>query len=227
MMPLRSLGFWCTLLAVLASPGPAVSGECGGKSDLYFVEKLELFPGTLDVSKDRDLWRLQAIFNCLRHCPDDPRRWAGPIATACLKTMREDPQRERIVAACIPYLGISRDTGPRRRIAHSAAATIALYGTSEVEGHDIFLLLTADRRNIDFFAVAALGDRRTLAFLQATYDSLRSADGGPVESRDRLEQLLNCLYHVPGDSAVSFARVIAAEEHDSLVVERARRVINR
>jgi hypothetical protein len=189
---------------------------------------------------DSESWRevrlwMEAL-SCLgsRCYPEYGDRWAGPIAAERLNRCRLSPYRERIAAACIPVM---EDTtcgaqyfsnfNPR----YNAALLLAFYGFKEVGGYDIFSIITstlelpADLRKLDFYALASLQDPRTVPFLEMVYDSLGLTDS---ESRNFiLARLINCLYHIPGDSAVAFAERIHREQADDFIRDRAQRVIHR
>jgi hypothetical protein len=101
-------------------------------------------------------------------------------------------------------------------------------GVAESNGRDIFKILShgdpRDPKRLPYFALASLADPRTLPFLKANYDSLTAAEPSH-DTKYGKTQLVNCLYHLPGDSVVSLVRLIATTDPDSAVVERAGHVL--
>jgi hypothetical protein len=181
-------------------------------------------PGRIGSS---NLLQLEEALKCLAWRPADYRRWAGPIAAEEVAKLRTSPFRDRIAAACGKILNSPPETADRRELTRLAAYTLASYGVGEADGNDVFELLAWEKRFPPYFALAALGDSRTVPLLKATYDSLASIAPRTDRVRFTMLQVLNCLYHVGGDSARSLARVIASQEEDTVIVERATRVANR
>jgi len=202
------------------------AGECVQGSDHYVSELERIVREGLPYSYDE-------AFNCLQgECsPADYVRWAGPIAASRFETCRSHPLRDRIAAACLPLLADSTvgEDGFSARLA--AAGVAAAYGFSRVGPHDIFAIgigqILAAKHPPDprFGSLAAMGDSRTLDFLKSFY---ASAADRPAEGRNyEISDVLNCLYHVHGDSAAAFAAEIERTVTDPELKERARRVRDR
>jgi len=206
------------------------AGECTYSDDEY-LRTLEL--GARDTPTDSLPTSTQVSYalSCLTYNSINVWRWAGPGTAHYFASLHGSPLLPRIVAACKPYLlGRTRceDEEGKDNLAFQAACTLAMFGVSEAAGQDIFEILAngnpADRMQLPYFALASLGDPRTLPLLRASSDSLCVA----AQSHDNQyhkTQLVNCLYHLRGDSILSFVRVIAASDPDSAVVERAKHVL--
>lgn len=215
-------------LAISLAPLIASAGECTNPDEDY-LRLLERGAGivvSIPLPSPREV---SAALSCLAYSRIDIGRWAGPRTASFFTSLHHSPFRERFVAACTPYLlGRTEATREDPEIAFEAATALAMYGVDEAGGQDIFRILTQgdprDRTRLPYFAMASLADPRTLPFLRARYDSLASAP--PARNTQFWKtQLVNCLYHLPGDSVVTFAEEIAAADPDTAVVARARHVV--
>jgi hypothetical protein len=208
-------------MALVSLAVSVLGGECGEGEDHYLTD-IEIHG-----SQAHD-----ESFHCLQWRVDDWNKWAGPIAASMFEECRRSPIRERLTVACTPLLA---DTArvilewqvPRYR----AAVLLASYGISRVADQDIFGIITKEMRahrlldTTDYMALAALRDSRTVQFLAERYDSVATLR--VTDREDEIRDILNCLYHVPGDSAVALAKTISERERDPAIKERAERVIHR
>jgi hypothetical protein len=209
-------------LAVFALPTVSVAGEgC-----------LDSVPFYLSVLERRAPEGMSAAMSCLQCRTEHSWKWAGPIAAAQFEECRQAQIRQRLTAACTPLISDStyQDYGnfvTRYRV----AALLASYGIGRVDGEDIFRILAVEKHRrfefepIDYMALAILQDRRTLSFLASDYASLSKIDSR--RRTDRVIAILNCLYHVPGDSALVLARTIGQQEGADLIGKRVSRVLAR
>ncbi len=222
---MRHCGPWIAApviwLALSGHAPPVLGGECTEGEDHYLTD-IEIHG-----SQAHD-----ESFHCLQWTAADWSKWAGPIAGSMFEECRRSPIRERLTAACTPLLAdTARVTLEWRIPRYRAAVLLASYGIPRVADQDIFGIITEEMRGrgslgtADYMALAALRDPRTVQFLAGEFDSVAS-----VRAPDRLEvirDILNCLYHVPGDSAVALAKTISERERDPAIKERAERVIHR
>ena len=217
------------IIAILASCwSGAWSGECI-KSQQDYLQQLE---GGLDDSSPSDL---QHALWCLRMpCIGDVggNRWAGPNTKEVLRRCTESEFRSRLVATCKPYLAMPKESGTYGAdLAYEAAMTLAHYGVSSVDDHDIFEMLTTRKLRHPFhlrwllMALAAQDDPRTVSFLAQVTDSLRTDSDADYENG--MITVLNCLYHITDASSLDLARSIVETEQDPVVIERAKRVLDR
>lgn len=217
------------ILTMLLVPCLMHAGECTRTEEEY-LRILEQGAGSAGPDAVSSAGEISEALNCLVYTRMDQGRWAGPRMAAHFASLHHSPLRERFAAACMPYL-LGRGRVPeadRPVIAFEAATALAMCGVAESGGCDIFgALVKGDPQNptrVPFVALASLADPRTLRFLQARYDSL-SVNPPAADTRFWKTQIVNCLYHLPGDSVVSFARVIATSDPDTAVVVRARHVV--
>jgi len=216
----------CILLTIPASRTQA--GECT-ESDGSYLEHLEYWASRPWAGDPRARSEIGEALGCLTYNRIDARRWAGPSAAGYLRSLRQSPQRARIEAACVPYLTAPRPVEPYQGdLACAAAEVLAMYGLPYAGGHDILEILVRRSRAagylLPYMALASIGDPRVFPLLDATYDSLAAA---PRTDRTRWEMigLVNCLYHLPGDSAVALAAEIAAADPDTAIIARAQHVL--
>lgn len=217
------------ILLTLLGPCLTHAGECT-RTDEEYLRILERGVDTVSSDATPAPGEIAEALNCLVYARIDLARWAGPRTAAYFATLHKVPFHARFVAACTPYvLGRGRVAeADRPDIAFEAASALAMCGVAECAGRDVFGILTqGDPRNrarVPYLALASLADRRTLSFLTARYDSLSTApptrDSGFWKT-----QIVNCLYHLPGDSVITFAEAIAASDPDTAVVSRARHVV--
>jgi len=138
--------------------------------------------------------------------------------------------RDRLIEATRPYLA---DGSPNDSpdIQYEAAITLAHWGVSQVDGWDIFSIITGripfrpGEFHTAMMALAALDDPRTPDFLATTYDSIRGR--ALPEETELLIATLNCLYHLSADEALLVATRIAENETDPVLRDRAKRVVER
>ncbi|MBK8233703.1 MAG: hypothetical protein IPK72_24780 [Candidatus Eisenbacteria bacterium] len=228
-VPLSAKGVRAALavvLAVMAMVATARAGECAaGEKD--YLGDLE------QMVREGPPYRYREAFWCLsRRClPEDWRRWAGPLAARQFADCRTSLYRDRIAAACLPLLADSSESRDEFSPRGAAAALAAGYGFSNLGSHDLFEIVTDAIRvgshppDSRFALLAIMQDPRTMAFLRAYHASL--AGRSSPERDGPLRDILNCLYHVPGDSALVLAREIARSELTADLKERARRVLDR
>jgi len=201
------------------------SGECTRYTE-YYIRILEedihsnLNPG------------LREAFSCLV-CEGDLRgnRWAGPTTREIFNKCKNSPFKERIIVVCLPYLDLPVGTNDLTYLRFHALKLLAYYGTNKICDYDVFQLLLSEKPTNQYtfrtylMALAALGDPRTVNFIAATYDSIRTT--GVDEHTEDLIALLNCLYHIPGKEAVTLAKSIKSNESVEILIRRAKRVIDR
>jgi hypothetical protein len=214
------------LLMVASGYVPALSGECTS-GEKWLLARLEYWSGRPYGDDPRACGEIQEALQCLVYNRIDQRRWAGPNAAGYLKSLRESPLRPQVISACAPYL-----TAPPcalyGELALPAASDLAMYGVQSVSGQDVLGILLArchaSRSQLPYLALAGIGDSRVPGLLRTTYDSLSVVSRAKATRYERL-QLVNCLYHVPGDSSLALASAIAATDPDTEVVARARHVV--
>ena len=217
----------------------AVAGECYEGIEVY-IERLEIGANKdyrLVTKYDAELWRetlsWREAFQCLAYgcIPKNGTRWAGPIAAERYKECKSSPYCDRIAAACLSYMEDTTSYFGYFEPRFHSARLLAYYGFNKLEGYDLFSILTSSWRSssnvrrIDFFALAAMQDSRAALFLEEIYDTLITST--PVYYKEYLVRILNCLYHVPGDTAIELAKRIYENEADELLKERAYKVIVR
>jgi hypothetical protein len=213
-----------SLAMIVILAGQGVAGECID-GDEYYIEALE---GKIVMRAWADPHGY--CIGCLtRRCAS--KRWAGPNTAACFRSVRGDSLRPRLIAALTPYVQQVAVNDSLRSLRREAALVLASWGVPRAGSFDVFQFVADEiaRREgtIDRAArlFAAMDDARAVPFLRASYDSLRGGD--LIQTRDTLVEILSGLYHLSDSSAVAFAAEIAETETDSLLVERARRVVNR
>lgn len=216
------------VFALVLGAGNTRAGECTGSDEGYLL-MIEQGAGTVSSDMIPTRGEIVHAMNCLIYYRIDVRRWAGPRTATYFAELHRSPVRDRLVAACTRYLVGSSLLGEGSfDLAFEAATTLAMCGVAESGGQDVFEILTrGDSRDLKpslFFALASLADPRTLPFLRANYDSLSAA--GQSRSTSSLKtQIVNCLYHLPGDPVESFVQMIATTDPDSAIVERAKHVL--
>jgi hypothetical protein len=215
------------LVIAASTPGSrSRAGECTESAE-YYVADLEA------MVRNGPPFHSGEPFDCLtmRCEPEDWKLWAGPIAAHQFEKCRTHPLRDRIAAACVPLLADTARANQYFSIRDEAAHLAASYGFTRIGDHDLFVLITEQIRTFSteglprFPLLAIMRDPRTLRFLTAFYASL-SATQSPERDRAVFD-LLSCLYHVPGDSAVSLASQVLRNEKSPILEERARRVVDR
>jgi hypothetical protein len=230
---------WLFLTTMLILPSHAAAGECV-ETDEYFVGIVE---GTIvpDIPPGNDErfgieWKERAIEGaiwCLQcGCPaTGTNRWAGPEAAACFKQCRSKPQRVRLIAALTPRIEAAIGVDSLQVNLYSMAFTLASWGVTKAGTFDVYAFIVKfhESAGIDprstLTLMAAMNDPRAITLLREKYSSLRA--GNLAETRDSLVEILSCLYHLSDPSAVAFAAEIVKTESDPLLVERAKRVVNR
>lgn len=213
-------------LCILPAPVASEAGECPYHIE-YYIEEIE------KLSKLDPPYKNPEGFYCLSCLPEDSRLWAGPIAAKRFDDCRKSRFRERIAAACRPFLDDTTSTNKNLyyNIRLGAAALLAFYGYGEVGGHDIFGIITSDWDRFIYVpfhlltALAAQRDQRTVPFLSSVYDSLNNDDEDRY--KDYVVVILNCIYHIPGNPAVELAKKIHERETNEYIRERAYRVLKR
>ncbi|MCA9726859.1 MAG: hypothetical protein KC729_04190 [Candidatus Eisenbacteria bacterium] len=220
-------GLLATLL-MLALSGlmPAWSGECTeGESRL--LSRLEYWNGRSFAGDPRACGEISGALRCLVYNRIDLLHWAGPNTAGYFQSLRDSPLRPRVVSACTPLL-TAPECSPYGDLGLQAAEDLAMFGVKQANGHDILGILVDRSRSsqtrLPYLALAAIGDSRVLAVLRTTYDSLSVGARDEAASYEIL-QLVNCLYHLPGDSSVAFAAAITDADPDTAVVARARHVV--
>lgn len=214
------------MLGLLGANRPTLAGECTEGTEEY-VSRLERW------AEIRPLDRIASSqVNEACGCLASKRYvfWAGPIAARHFRNLHESPFRPRIAAAAARYLDLPGPSGPYDPdLALDAANTLALYGVRQADGYDVLEVLlrrcSAAKRPLPYFALASIGDRRVLSLLRAAYDSLLAMPRSDRVHEDKVE-LVSCLYHLPGDSALALVQAIAAGDADSVVCARAKHVIS-
>lgn len=212
------------VLLILGSPTRA--GECI-ESDEYYVTQLE------DIARKGPPFSYHEAYICLimRCRPEDWRRWAGPMAAELFQSCRTHPLRARIGTACQAFLADTTGRHCRSAELDAGSAIAASFGYSKLADYDIFARVTdaivraPDSPDPKFGLLAIMRDPRTPSFLTAVYDSLAVPSG--QQRVDRVGDILNCLYHCPGDSSIALAQKIFDAESSTATKERARRVVNR
>lgn len=216
---------WVGVLLGMCANG-AIAGECTGSD---YVGTLERWA---DDPRGRDgptLGEVEEAFQCLTAEPDDGGRWAGPIAAQYFLSWRQSPNSRRIIAMAVKYLDVlPTDTPDAMDLASHAAYLLALCGVSRVDDRDIVAMLTngAVAKNgwLPYYALAGVGDPRVFGIMRDRYRYLTGSPSSALPARERV-QLVNCLYHLPGDSVLAFVDSIAVYDPDSLVIARARHVL--
>lgn len=210
-------------MALGASADLTLAGECTESAE-HYVSCLERWAETRPLD-GAAAGEISEAFSCLVHTRWV--HWAGPVAARYFRNLHASPLGPRIIAASARYLELPvSSTG--KDLAYEAAYTLAMYGAKHVNGSDVLEELTsrgkAANRSLPYFALASIGDPRVLSLLHATYDSLAAAPRSQRVHSDKVE-LVCCLYHIPGDSALALARAIASADPDSFVRTRAEHVV--
>ena len=232
---------WILLLlttgsAIVVRPSESFAGECTETAETYVAQLASLYSQKQVISGFDVFW-------CLACYPEDWNLWAGPIAAQRFDECRKSMFRDRIAAACAPFLDDST-YGERYQDARMAArgmrppdtrmmaaVLLAFYGFDRLGDHDIFLILTSSFHvpgiapRDKFIALAALRDPRTVPFLSTLYDSLQTAQ--PANYSEYVAGIVNCDYHIPGKAALELAERIYNRESDTQLRERVYRVIAR
>jgi hypothetical protein len=215
-------------LAALIMPTVVLSGECTSPDSEYLTALEQLGSGT----RSMPLGEVYEAFSCLRCDTNDWGRWAGPMAAARFEGCRRASFRDRLAAACAPLLGDTTSLSADRFIPrYEAAKLLASYGIARVGQNDVFLIITKEiwpRRHLsttDYMALAVLRDPRTLDFLSSDYNS--TLGNTSAQRPSQICDIVNCLYHIPADSALVLARDIDARESDPRIRERCGHVIGR
>lgn len=213
----------CLLLLTLLCCSSFVFGGVCIHGTEYYVLKIEA-----DPREDLKDLNLHHCFRCLRwERHTESNRWAGPVTAEYFRSKRESPLRDRIRSACLKYLDGPQTDKKERLIAHEAVRTLAHFGIGHVGDHDVFEILTSDDPSLPLVDLAALGDPRTVPVLKESYIDLKKSDLAADRIRKECITVLNCLYHISGNEAVQLAEFIVKIETDSLLIERAKRVVNR
>lgn len=212
------------LVSLLIGAAPAFGGECADGADAY----LEVLEGRRELPY-HGFFGAASCLEC--RFATGANRWADANAADALRRCREAPIRARLAAALGPYVRLDASNDSLAAMRDRAAMTLASYGFTTVDSIDIYGIIAgraaADHNGLVFNLplLAAMDDPRTLSFVAAAYDSLRRGD--LRRNRERLAAIMNCVYHLSGAGAVRFAARVARTEQDSLLVERARRVVDR
>lgn len=221
--PIRTLLGWLVACVVTTPLPPAMAGECVYPES--YVECLEHYsPGQQWVQHEQGY-----CFFCLKYNGDFfSHRWAGPIAADYFKSRREDRYRDRIGMACVRIISDRAQCGSvTDEFGYAAAGVLAHYGIASANEYDVYSILIQRPDKIDLIDLAALGDPRSVQWLSARYDSLRAIGLEKPFNRTAIQDVLNCLYHIPGQEAVDLARTIEAKETDANLRSRAHRVLSR
>jgi hypothetical protein len=215
-------------LLVMAASGyvPTWAGECT-EGETRLLARLEYWSDRPFGDDPRACGEIKQALYCLVNNSIDLLRWAGPNAAGYLRSLRESPLKPQVISACAPYL-----TAPPcalyGELALQAATDLAMYGVQSVSGHDVLGILVArcraSRAQLPYLALAGIEDSRVPALLRATYDSLSVTSRAEATRYERF-QLVNCLYHVAGDSALALVSAIAATDPDTAVAARAQHVV--
>jgi hypothetical protein len=216
------------LLSVLGVACPDCrAGECIWSNERN-LEILTQWAGIPLRVNGSDWIEVSGALNCLRNNRLNYWKWAGPVAGQYFRNLHKSPLRGQVIQACAPYLTAapSANASNNADFSRAAAETLAMYGVKRVGDHDVFAIMVHRSTNcyLPYYAIASLGDPRSLSLLKARYDSLRSGSLS-IGARGEKIQIVNCLYHLPGDSVLSFVSAIASAELDSAVVARARHVL--
>lgn len=214
------------LILAFSWPKPACCGECTG-AKVQLLERLEYWSGRPFAGDPRACREISGSLFCLAYKRIDPLHWAGPSAAGYFRSLRDSPLRQRVVSACTPFL-IAPVCPPCRDFVLQAAEDLAMYGVRQAGGHDVLVILVdrcrSSHTRLPYLALAAIGDPRVLGLLRAQYDSLSAVPRSEIARYDLL-QMVNCLYHLPGDSSLAFAAAIAETDPDTAVVSRVRHVL--
>ncbi len=213
-------------VVVITTASLSRAGECT-EDDEHYVAELEA------LVRDGPPFHSGEPLDCLtmRCEPEDWRLWAGPVAAQRFEECRTHPLRDRIAAACIPLLADTARANRYFSIRDEATYLAASYGFTRIGDYDLFDLIIEQIRTFSpedpprFPLLAIMRDPRTLRFLTSFYASLQATQS--PERDTAVFDLLSCLYHVPGDSAVSLASRVLRNEQSPTLKERARRVVDR
>jgi len=165
--------------------------------------------------------------SCLGFSPSvEGRLWAGPSAAARFAELRADTLRPRITRAVSKLLTSSwADSLSRRTSLYRVAAS---RGIATLDTVDVFTGLVAPGIPFEFGtyeSIAVLADCRAVGILAARYRTLR--DGAPISYAGESFDVLNSLYHIPCNKAVAAARSLLSGEHDPVMRERLRKIVER
>ena len=139
--------------------------------------------------------------------------------------------RLNVLQASIPLLAQETRTDSLRFLRRELTFVLASWGIDRVGDYEVYDAIVAEplHDHGDYaermMALAGLQDPRTPAYVEATYDSIRTRPNW--DPRFGPSAALNCLYFIPGAKALEVAKKIAAKEKDPALRERAARVITR
>lgn len=213
---------WLVALLCSLTPPPCRAGECGD-SEKDYIACL-----TGNAAESRSIYD---CLSCLACFAPDWRRWAGPFHAEELRRCRESPNRQALIRASIPLLAQEARTDSLRYLRHELSLVLASWGIDRVGDYEVYDAIVSEPLGDHgdyaqrMMALAGLRDPRTPAYVDATYDSIRSRPNW--DPRFGPSAALNCLYFIPGAKAVGVAKKIAAKEKDPALRERAARVIAR
>jgi hypothetical protein len=209
---------WCFGGYELAS-----SGECPNGPEYY----LECLEGKNPVSELDNCSDPFHCFWCVGHLYQGLERWASDREAKRMREFREVAYHDRLVAVAQKYLDDPGASDPTRQ---AAAEALAFQGIGRVGGHDVFSILVGEPRHEvpfrDWYVLAALGDPRTVELARKEYARLKKID----PATDRLAQpallnIVDCLYHIPGNAAPHLLRELAATETNAELRDELKRVV--
>ena len=208
----------------LCGYGLASGGECPSGWEYY----LECLEGNNPVSELEDKCpEPYRCFWCVGQLQQELDRWASEREARRFREFREIGYHDRLVAVAWKYLDDPNTSDDTR---WAAAEALAFQGVGRVGSHDVYLILAGDPPHRVplpwWYDFAALGDPRTVELARSEYARLKQIDPATDNlARPTLMNIIDCLYHIPGEGALDLLRELALAETDAGLRDELQRVV--
>ena len=198
------------LLCVLESQ----AGECTRHEEFYFQR---LAGETVEES---DYYTPSQCFYCLGVPRQKFLRWGVAAEKANLFSMRETPDRDRLIEFAGKFLVDSE--------AQLAAATVLAYqGIREIDDQDVYSILVKHEAKVRqlWYTLASLQDPRVVSYAERRYLDIRG-ESEPVDAhmRSRLSNIVDCLFHLDLIESRELLAQLASQESDSELAKYIRSI---
>lgn len=220
---MRNRQYICVLLCLvvlITCVNSVHSGECKWGAEFY----LTCLEGHNQNSSDcPDPYK---SFSCVGIIRKELDRWASDREAKRILEFRNISYHDRLVGLAVAYLDDSTSSSDTKAV---AVEVLAFQGIKTIQDYDVFeMLVKQSQWNMNFitwYVLAALGDARTVDFARQEYKRIRNQGAvRGVPPRPLLMELIDCLYHIPGDEAVELAHELAAGETDKALRDRLNHV---
>ena len=175
------------------------AGECILGKEFY----MECLEGTKQAE---DCPPPVRALSCLGQFHPRYERWGIAAERRSFEWIQQLEYRERLIIVAEAYL----DDPSTQRV---AALVLAFQGVGKSGEHDIFELVV-NQQWIDWFALAALGDSRTIALADGEYRRIHAQSTINDKSRRQLMTILDCLFHIRASQSRRLLRQLANYETD-------------